>query len=105
LLPVSRARLAALDRRERNYERIEVSAHLPEVTPATVWTYAGSRAAVERFETGRRTNTAMISQAYRDGVRRGFATLGEQSAAQFEAWTDPPPCPVVPLRRVPVPGS
>ena len=105
LLAVSAEDLTELDRRERNYQRIDVSAHLAEPGDGTVWSYAGSRAAVERFETGRRSDRAMISRAYRDSVRRGFAALGDEAAVQFDAWTDPPPCPVVALQRVPVPKA
>lgn len=102
IFPVSRDELAALDRRERNYDRIDVSAQLAEPVRGTAWTYAGSRAATERFETGRRQGTAVISRAYLEVVRRGFASLGDGAAAEFEALTEEAPCPVVALRRVPV---
>lgn len=103
LFAVSARHLATLDRRERNYRRIDVSAHLVTPVQGTVWTYTGSPEAVERFDTGRRTGRAVISKAYWDGVRGGFSALGVEAAAQFDALTDPLPCPVVALERVPVP--
>jgi hypothetical protein len=103
LFPVSDEKLAALDRRERNYERIDVTAHLAEAA-GPVWTYSGSTAGIERFEAAKRAGAAVISRGYVDDVRRGFASLGADAAAELESLTDPPPCPIVALRRVPVPA-
>lgn len=100
VVPVSAEELAELDRRERNYERIEVTSSLAEPMAGTVWTYTGLPAAVERFETGIQAGRAVISQDYRQTVLRGFAALGDHAAREFEAVTDPPPCPMVALRRV-----
>jgi hypothetical protein len=102
LVEVSADGLAALDRRERNYERIDISAQLAEPVDGTAWAYVGSSEAVERFRIGQRGDRAVISEAYRDAVRDGFLSLGVEAAAQFDALTEAPPCPVVPLRRVPI---
>jgi hypothetical protein len=99
---VSADELDELDERERNYERIEVSSRLAEAVVGTVWSYAGSEAGVARYEEGRRTGRAVISAAYHDDVRCGFATLGHHAAAEFDRLTEPPPCPIVPLDRVPL---
>jgi hypothetical protein len=103
LFPVSDEKLAALDRRERNYERIDVTAGLADPVAGSIWAYAGSSAGIERFEVGQRAGSAVISRGYVDDVRRGFASLGADAAAELESLTDPPPCPIVALRRVPVP--
>jgi Gamma-glutamyl cyclotransferase, AIG2-like len=103
IFPVSPDGLAALDRRERNYDRVEVSNALADPVAATVWTYAGSRAGVERCRAGLRAGRAVISRSYAESVRRGFARLGNGAVAEFEALTEPPPCPIVDLRRVDVP--
>jgi hypothetical protein len=47
----------------------------------------------------------VVAHEYRQRVLDDFATLGPGSRARFEALTDPPPCPVVSLRRVDVPGA
>jgi cation transport regulator ChaC len=104
LVEVSARQLVALDRRERNYERIEVSGQLVSAVAGTVWTYVGCAEAIARFERGQRGNRAMINRSYLEAVKRGFSALGEEAAAQFEALTDPPPCPVVALRRIRVPA-
>jgi cation transport regulator ChaC len=104
LFPVSANDLAALDRRERNYDRIEVSSSLAEPVAGPVWTYVGSKGGMERFQTGVHTDSAVISAGYAQAVRRGLALLGNGAEAEFDSMTDPPPCPIVPLRRVPVPG-
>ncbi len=104
LFPVSDEKLDALDTRERNYERIDVTANLVEAVAGPVWAYAGSSAGIERFEAGQRAGAAVISRGYVDDVRRGFASLGADAAAELESLTDPPPCPIVALRRVRVPA-
>jgi hypothetical protein len=76
--------LAALDERERNYQRVEV-----EIYPhGPVWTYMGTAAARERFE----HENVVVSRDYVDAVRDGLARIG--------ASTPQPPVPVVALRRV-----
>jgi gamma-glutamyl AIG2-like cyclotransferase len=54
--------LAALDRRERNYDRVDVSAHLDADGP--VWAYVGSAAGRERFEAGCANGTTVVSADY-----------------------------------------
>jgi cation transport regulator ChaC len=103
LVPVDDARLAALDRRERNYERREVGALLDESLAGRVWCYFGSAAAHERFEIGLARGAAVVDARYRDAVREGFARLGEAALAEFDASTDRPRCAIMPLRRIDVP--
>lgn len=105
LFPASAAELDALDARERNYRRIEVSAAVEPRAAARVWAYAGTDAARERFETGMRAGRAVVSAEYRDRVRRGFAALGTGLLDEFAATTDDPPCPVVELEPVALPPA
>jgi hypothetical protein len=103
LLPVDEDELSALDRRERNYDRIEVGALLDEPVGGRVWCYLGSAAARERFELGLTRGTAIVDARYRDAVREGFALIGADALAEFDASTDAPRCEVVPLRRIDLP--
>lgn len=80
-LPVDAQRLAALDRRERNYARVDVSAVLPSAA-GRVWTYVGTEAGRERLRAARRAGTAVIDAGYLRGVQRAFAALG---AGEYEA--------------------
>jgi gamma-glutamylcyclotransferase (GGCT)/AIG2-like uncharacterized protein YtfP len=101
VFPVEADALAALDERERNYERREVTGRLAATLPeARVWAYFGRPAARERFERGRAAGTAVVSRAYREGLRDGFAQLGGDELSQFEATTDDPGVPVLDLTRV-----
>jgi len=69
-LPVDAALLRALDERERNYERVDVTAACSPVVPgAVVWAYAGSAAGRARLERGRRDGRAVISRDYLELVR------------------------------------
>jgi hypothetical protein len=59
---VDAAMLAALDRRERNYDRHDVSALVDVEGP--VWAYVGSAAGRERFEAGRAAGTLVVAEQY-----------------------------------------
>ncbi len=95
--PVSAEELAELDRRERNYDRIDVSGRIDADLGGTVWTYLGSEAARERFAGG----AAVVAQDYFDAIRGDFAATGGLEA--FERSTDPLTVPLRRLRRVDVP--
>jgi cation transport regulator ChaC len=100
VFPVDSARLAELDRRERNYERCDVSRSLSESFDGRVWTYIGSQAAEQRFRDGSERGCAVIDKRYLDGVREGFRLLTDGSLEEFDASTDPHDCAVLELQRI-----
>jgi hypothetical protein len=102
---VTPALLARLDARERNYERIDVSARVSPPSRGRVWAYAGAAAAVGRFELGLRSGRAVISRRYRDRVLADFGALGAHERRRFLELTDPAPCPLLDLQRVEVPAE
>jgi len=62
--------LDALDERERNYERVDVTAACePAVAGAVVWAYRGSAAGRARLDEGRRRGRAVVSREYLQLVR------------------------------------
>jgi Gamma-glutamyl cyclotransferase, AIG2-like len=73
--------LIALDRRERNYDRHDVSEHVEADGP--VWAYLASAAGRERCAAGRAAGTAVVSAEY-------LARVPE---------AEPPELPVLPLLR------
>jgi cation transport regulator ChaC len=95
--PVSAEALDELDRRERNYDRIDVTPLLDVDLGGRVWSYLGSEAARERFEAG----AAVVSQAYFDAVREDFATVG--GLDEFDQSTDRLTVPLRRLTRVDLP--
>jgi gamma-glutamylcyclotransferase (GGCT)/AIG2-like uncharacterized protein YtfP len=77
--------LEALDRRERNYKRAEVTV---EPSPeGRVWAYFGRPEARERFELGVADGTAVVDRAYYEQLR----------------FADPPPVPIRTLTRIEIP--
>jgi hypothetical protein len=78
--------LAALDARERNYERVEVDSGL--------YTYVGSAEGRARRDRGLETGTARISRQYAEQVEAAFAALRLPYVA------DPDPCPRADLRVI-----
>jgi cation transport regulator ChaC len=105
LLPASDEFLSELDRRERNYERVDVSRLLSPAVSGPAWVYAGSPAAVQRFQAGLRADRAVIARGYYQQVIDDFAAQGDDALRSFEQLTEPPPCPVVDLRRIDVPSA
>lgn len=104
LVPVDPGEMDALDARERNYARTDVTGIVSGAPPgARVWTYLGTEAAMERFRTGLRDEAVAIQRAYLDGVRAGFRALGDGSLEAFRRSTDPAPCPVRDLARIDLP--
>jgi hypothetical protein len=88
--------LAALDARERNYDRIEITGELD--LPGRVFTYVGSAGGRARLAAGLADGTARISAQYAEGVEAGFAALGRLD--EYRRSTDPDPCPRADLRVV-----
>jgi hypothetical protein len=100
LFEVSDAALDELDRRERNYSRIEISGELSEPVDGDAWVYVGLEDAVRRFRFGQSTGRAVVSREYYEGVRKDFASLGPDALAGFDSLTDAIPCPILELRRI-----
>jgi hypothetical protein len=99
-LPVDAKRLEALDAREINYARIDVSAAFEPAISQPVYAYAGLEAARERCRRGAADGNLFVSRDYLSRVRRAFDGLGPDSLAEFERTTDPLPFPQRDLRVV-----
>jgi len=111
LLPAGPATLDALDARERQYERVDVTAAVTPAaaTGARVWTYVGRAPGRARAAAGRSGAGAgavvVIQRSYVELVERAFAALGEDALARYRASTEPPPFPVLELARVDLPSA
>ena len=98
-LPVDATRLAALDRRERNYDRIDVSGRVRGADGMRVWTYRGSPQGRARFRAAVRAGTAVIHAGYVETVRAGFQALGSAEWTACAPSLHPGGLPVVALER------
>lgn len=113
-LPVDADRLAELDVREINYERVEVTdafeptpaaEHSAATGPATdrpmrVFVYVGLPTARERYRQGVAEDNVFVAGDYASSVRRAFEGLGQDAVPEFERTTDPSPFPERDLRVV-----
>jgi len=97
-VPVPEVDLPALDLRERNYARVEVTAQLDIVLEGRVWAYSGLPEARARARLGRSQARLVVARDYLDRVRTGFELIGQREA--FERLTAPPLPPVAELRMV-----
>jgi cation transport regulator ChaC len=66
--PVTDEQLAALDRRERNYDREDVSDLVDADLGGPVWAYVGSAAGRRRFADARQRGTAVVARGYLEKV-------------------------------------
>jgi hypothetical protein len=95
-LPVDDEALAALDARERNYERREVTV---APSPGRTWAYVGRPAGRARFAEATAAGRCVAARAYLETVERGFRALGAWE--DFVASTDDSARPPVrELRRI-----
>ncbi|HET9162094.1 MAG TPA: gamma-glutamylcyclotransferase family protein [Solirubrobacterales bacterium] len=108
-LPVDAERLAALDAREINFRRMDVTAAFERVPckrapdaerPLRVFTYVGLDAARERCRLGLEEGNTFVSRSYLSEVRRAFEQLGLDALVEFDRTTDPLPFPELNLLRV-----
>lgn len=82
-LPVCELQLRDLDRRERNYERVDVSAAV-EGARGRVWAYRGSHAGRARLREGVASGRAAVSREYLDRVLAAIAVLAPQEAQALQ---------------------
>jgi hypothetical protein len=92
-LPVDAERLAAFDRREINYERVDVSAAFEPPISDRVFTYIGLDDARERRRQGAVDGDVFASRDYVADVRGAFEHVGAEALAEFDRTTDPLPFP------------
>jgi hypothetical protein len=102
--PVTPAELELLDRRERNYDRVDVTASI-ESPPGRVWAYLGSAQGRERLSGAREAGIAVVSRDYERKVHAGFRALGEEQYQEFLASSELDGLPVWDLERVDLPGA
>ena len=102
-VPVDATALAALDRRERNYVRVEVTADVEGAPPGRVWAFTGRADARARLRDARAAGRAVVQRAYARSVEAAFARLGEAALERFRATTLPHGLPELDLRRVDLP--
>ena len=102
-VPVDARGLAALDARERNYDRVDVTARV-EDPPGRVWAYLGSADGRERFARGAAGGRVVVARAYVEAVQAAFRALGPAEHRAFLASTDFGGVPVWALERVDLPA-
>jgi gamma-glutamylcyclotransferase (GGCT)/AIG2-like uncharacterized protein YtfP len=101
--PVDGETLAALDRRERNYDRVDVTAIVDSPVAGRVWTYVGSPSGRGRLAEGVRLDRVVLSRDYVESVHAAFRALGEDEYGSFTASSQLDGLPVLDLERIDLP--
>jgi hypothetical protein len=93
-----------LDTRERQYERVDVTANVDPAPDGPVWAYVGRAPGRARVAAGRAgTAVVAIQRAYVELVEAAFAAHGDDALARYRASTEAPPFPVLDLTRIDLP--
>ena len=103
--PVSAQKLDELDRRERNYDRIEVTDEIlsGRSFDGPIWAYRGSEAGRERLREGRAERRAVVSRDYAEKVAAGFRALGQDDYGHRLITEGLDGLPVLDLERIDLP--
>lgn len=101
---VSDDELARLDRRERHYDRVDVTerSRVQGDVSGRIVTYVPRPEAQHHCESARREGRGAIERRYWDLVDGAFAALGAEQRATYHASTPDPGLPIVELARRPV---
>ena len=83
-LPVDAERLQALDTRELNYDRVDVTG-LVEGVPGRVWTYLGRAPGRARLARGLAEGTAVVSRDYLEKVHGRLPRARQGRGARVRA--------------------
>ncbi len=103
-VPATAERLDRLDRRERQYVRIDLQQRFPMLS-GPVWVYVGCEPGRVRRREGDRTGTTVVAEDYVAGVERAFDALGARERRAYDISTASAGCPVIALSRRRVPGE
>jgi hypothetical protein len=103
-VPVDERALRELDRRERNYRRIDVTSSIAGAR-GRVWAYGGSEAGRARLRHGRARGRAAVSRDYLDGVLAGIAAIAPDEVAGVRRSPGPAGLVVLDLDRVEIPEA
>jgi hypothetical protein len=103
-VPVDEVELLELDRRERNYDRVEVTDRV-EGARGRVWAYRGSEAGQARRRAGLAAATAVISRDYLRDVVAALAAIAPDEVEPLHRAADGAGLIVLDLERVEVPAS
>ena len=102
-MPVAEHELAELDRRERNYDRVDVTRSIGDAR-GRVWAYRGSEAGRGRLRDGLASGRAAVSRDYLDGVLAGLAVLAPAEAGAMRRSPAEAGLDVLDLERVEIPA-
>jgi cation transport regulator ChaC len=92
--------LRRLDKRERNYRRIDVTNSIDIPVKGKVWTYIGLDEAEKRYQQGFEQGNAIISQDYYKEIVNAYKELGEEAKSNYDNTTDDPEVPILNLEEI-----
>lgn len=91
------AEMAYLDRRERNYDRVDVTSVITTAaeTSDPIYVYVPRVSAIERYESAREQGIAGVRRTYWDTVESAFGEFGDEQRDRYRSTTPDPDVPIV----------
>ncbi|MCB2180611.1 MAG: gamma-glutamylcyclotransferase [Desulfobulbaceae bacterium] len=100
LFRVTKNELARMQKRERNYDLLEISDRLNISVSGKAYVFIGKKEAEKRFVQGLRANKTVISADYKKLVEQGFKSVSRDYFETYIQTTDEPAVPVRKLETV-----
>lgn len=97
LFSVSDKDLQDLDKRERNYRRVDITNLIETPVKGKAWVYIGLDEAKRRYQEGLTQNNVIISHSYFNSVYNAYLSLGEELLSNYVETTDAPEVPILDL--------
>ncbi len=104
-MPVAAQDLDALDRRERNYDRIDVTDAIAPSPDGRVWAYRGSEEGRARLREARAAGCAVVSRDYLEGVLAAVARIAPDELAEAERSPEVAGLKILDVDRVEIPAD
>jgi cation transport regulator ChaC len=98
LFSVSEKDLQNLDKRERNYRRVDITNLIEMPFKGKAWVYIGFEEAEKRYQEGLAQHNIFVSQSYFNSVYNAYLSLGEDALSNYVETTDALEVPVLDLK-------
>jgi len=97
LFGASEKDLQGLDKRGRNYRRMDITNLIETPVDGKAWVYIGLDEAEKRYQEGLIKDNVIVSQSYFNSVYNAYLSLGEEVLSNYIATTDVLEVPILDL--------
>lgn len=100
LFRVTKSELDRIQKRELNYDLLEITDRLDIKVPGRAYAFIGKEEAKKRFEEGCKTNKSVISEDYKTLIDDSFANISDEFFKTYNETTDEAGVPLQKLEAI-----